>query len=192
MNIDQIVQKAGFVIRFRLISKLSATFRRLWFSILGMRIGKGTLIPPIFVSWPHQVTIGANCSLEHEINFKYDGIWKNENSIKIKDRVFIGSGTEFNIQHGITIGNDCLIASGCRFIDHDHGIVKGELMRLQPCPGKEIIIEDDVWIGANVIILKGVSIAKGAIIAAGAVLNKSVPAYEIWGGIPAKKIGERN
>jgi acetyltransferase-like isoleucine patch superfamily enzyme len=55
-----------------------------------------------------------------------------------------------------------------------------------------ITIEDDVWIGVNAVILKGVTIGKGAIIGAGAVVTKFVPPYEIWGGIPAKKIGQRS
>lgn len=91
----------------------------------------------------------------------------------------------------ISIGDNTLIASGSQFIDHDHGIDKNQLMRFQYGPEAEINIEEDVWIGANVIVLKGVSIGKGAVIAAGAVVNKSIPSYEIWGGVPAKKIGER-
>lgn len=49
-----------------------------------------------------------------------------------------------------------------------------------------IIIEDEVWIGTNALIMSGVTIGKGAIIGAGAVVTKSVPAYAIVGGVPAK------
>ena len=55
----------------------------------------------------------------------------------------------------------------------------------------EIVLEDDVWIGADVTVLKGVTIHQGAIIAAGSVLTKSVGAFEIWGGVPAKKLRDR-
>lgn len=54
-----------------------------------------------------------------------------------------------------------------------------------------VIFEGDNWIGANVTILKGVTIGKGSVIAAGAVINKDVPPYEIWGGVPARCIGKR-
>ena len=64
-------------------------------------------------------------------------------------------------------------------------------MRQQSCSSKEIIIENDVWIGVNAIVLKGVCIEKGAVIAAGAVVNQLIPSNEIWGGVPAKKIGDR-
>lgn len=55
----------------------------------------------------------------------------------------------------------------------------------------ETVIEDDVWIGFGAIVLAGVRIGRGAIVAAGAVVTRDVPPYEIHGGIPARKIGER-
>ena len=53
------------------------------------------------------------------------------------------------------------------------------------------MIEENVWIGTNSTVLKGVSIGKGAIIGAGSVVNKNVPQDEIWGGVPAKFIKKR-
>ena len=57
-----------------------------------------------------------------------------------------------------------------------------------PSNDKDIIIEDDVWIGTGAIILKGVTVGEGAIIAAGAVVTKDVPPYSIYGGNPASFI----
>lgn len=54
---------------------------------------------------------------------------------------------------------------------------------------KDIIVEEDVWIGVNVTLLQGAHISRGAIVAAGAVVNKFVPPYSIVGGVPAKVIG---
>lgn len=53
---------------------------------------------------------------------------------------------------------------------------------------KDVIIEEDVWCGANVVILKGVTIGRSSIIAAGSVVTKSVPPYSIVAGVPAKVI----
>jgi acetyltransferase-like isoleucine patch superfamily enzyme len=156
-----------------------------------MKIGKNTFLKKCFVTWPHKVSIGKNCRLEHHVYFHYDGIWSAGHSIIIGDNVFIGSGCEFNIKEKITVGNNSLIASGCRFIDHDHGTKKNELIGIQKGIEKEIVIGCDVWIGANAIILKGVEIGDGAVVAAGAVVTKSIPPYEIWGGFPANKIGKR-
>ena len=55
----------------------------------------------------------------------------------------------------------------------------------------ETIIEDDVWIGYRAILMAGVRIGRGAIVAAGAVVTRDVPPYEIHGGVPARRIGER-
>jgi acetyltransferase-like isoleucine patch superfamily enzyme len=54
-----------------------------------------------------------------------------------------------------------------------------------------VVIEDDVWCGANVTILKGVTIGRGSVIAAGAVVTKSFPPYSIIGGVPARLIKMR-
>jgi len=52
-------------------------------------------------------------------------------------------------------------------------------------------IEDDAWLGYGAVIMAGVTVGRGAIVAAGAVVTRDVPAYEIYGGVPARKIGER-
>ncbi len=187
-----VLQKAFFILRFRLIKGFAGFIRKLWFFIQGMQVGKGTVLPAMKITWPHKVKLGDNCKLEHDVYFKFDGFWKKGISINIGNNVFIGCGCEFNITESIIVGNDCLIGSGCRFVDHNHGIVTGMLMREQDGSGQSIIIGNDVWLGANVIVLKGVTIGDGAIVGAGAVVTKSIPAYEIWAGLPAKKRGERN
>lgn len=53
------------------------------------------------------------------------------------------------------------------------------------------IIEDDVWVGYGATIMAGVRIGRGSIVAAGAIVTKDIPPYQIYGGIPARKIGER-
>jgi virginiamycin A acetyltransferase len=54
-----------------------------------------------------------------------------------------------------------------------------------------VVVEDDVWIGANSVVLDGARIGKGAVIAAGSLVNGTVPPYEIWGGTPARFIKAR-
>jgi acetyltransferase-like isoleucine patch superfamily enzyme len=160
--------------------------------MMGMKIGSGTILSKLHVTWPHQILIGKNCLLEHNIFFKYNGVWSPGPSIIIGDNIFIGANCEFNIHKRMEIGNDTLIASGCKFIDHNHGINLDILMRKQLGPEEPIVVGCDVWIGVNTVILKGVSIGNGAIIAAGAVVTKSILPNEIWAGIPARKIGQRS
>lgn len=56
---------------------------------------------------------------------------------------------------------------------------------------QDVVIDEDVWLGSNVTILKGVHIGRGAIIAAGSVVTRSLPAYSIGGGVPAKVLKYR-
>lgn len=165
--------------------------RKMKYKLLGMDVGYNTYLPKIYTTFPNQVSIGNNCLLEDNLFFKYDGIWKKGKSIILGNYLFIGNGCEFNIRLKLIIGDHTEIASGCKFIDHDHGIKLGMLIGSQEPTVGEIIIGEDVWLGCNVIVLKGISIGSGAIVAAGAVVTKSIPANEIWGGIPAKKISAR-
>jgi acetyltransferase-like isoleucine patch superfamily enzyme len=187
----QIFQQACFVLRDRYFSKYIGQIRNLYYRLQGMKIGKGTYLSKVFVTWPHKVSIGRSCRLEHHIYFHHDGIWSVGYSVEIGDNVFIGSGCEFNITEKVLIGSNSLIASGCRFIDHDHGTKMGELIGTQPAVKKGITLEEDVWLGCNVVVLKGVHIGSGTVVAAGAVVTKSIPPHEIRGGVPARKIGER-
>ncbi|MFP5439219.1 MAG: DapH/DapD/GlmU-related protein [Bacteroidia bacterium] len=186
-----LTEKIIFKLNLSVLFKIRATLRNLYYRTAGMKIGNGTFLERIAVTWPHQVAIGSNCRLEHDIYFHFDGIHKPGPSIIIGDNSFVGFGCEFNITKKITIGTDCLIASGTKFIDHDHGMALDTLMRKQKSPESEIVIGDNVWLGVNVVVLKGVTIGRGAVVAAGAVVTKSIPENEIWGGIPAKRISER-
>lgn len=180
------------IFRFRYHFALRPLLRKLWWQAQGAQFGVGTSVSKLSMTWPHQVSVGARCALEEDIFFKYDGYWQPGPSIVVRDRVFLGRGCEFNIRRRIEIGRDSLIASGCKFIDHDHEMQTGDVpMNRQPCPEAAITLEEDVWLGVNVVVLKGVTIGRGAVVGAGAVVTKSVPAYEIWAGIPARKIGQR-
>ena len=178
--------------RLRVWYDVRPYLRRWWWQLQGARFGAGTRVPALTVSWPHQIRIGARCVLEPDICFKFDGIWQPGPSIVVGDHTFVGRGCEFNIRQTITIGRDCLIASGCKFIDHDHGFASpNQPMGAQIGAEVAIVIEEDVWLGANVIVLKGVTIGRGAIVAAGAVVTKNIAAGEIWGGVPARKLRHR-
>ena len=169
-----------------------ALIRKLYLQLFGAKIGAGTSIPKCIVHWPHQLEIGSGCILEPDIYFKFDGPWQPGPSIRIGDRVFVGRGVEFNVQGSIQIDDDSGIGSGCVLTDHNHGTANVESrMRDQPAEIAPIRIGKDVIVGVNSVILKGIQIGDGAVVAAGSVVTKSIPANEIWGGNPARKIRDR-
>lgn len=105
---------------------------------------------------------------------------------KIGKKVFVNHNCSITCVKEITIGDYCNIANNVVIVDHDHRV--GEYGVEEGLESTPVHIGNNVWIGANAVILRGVSIGDGAIIAAGAVVNHDVPSYEIWGGVPARKI----
>ncbi len=93
----------------------------------------------------------------------------------------------------IVIGDNVLIGPGVKLFCGNHGSeLNGVPMVFQGRREKDIVIGNDVWIGANSVVLSGVKINNGAIIASGSVVTKEVPENAIYGGIPAKLIKYRN
>lgn len=107
------------------------------------------------------------------------------------DQVHIGAGTEIQAEGGVTIGSNVVISFNCVFwsINHDYN---GELLpydynRIR----RPIVINDNVWIGRNVILNGGIRIGEGAVVGLGSVVTKDVPPLAIVGGNPAKIINFR-
>lgn len=114
--------------------------------------------------------------------------------VKMGNRIFINSDCKFILHdEGITINDYVAIGPGCTFItaNTDYSEWKVPMAIRDKKISKPIVIEEDVWIGASVIILPGVTVSRGAIVAAGAVVTKNVPSYSIVGWVPAKVIGWR-
>jgi len=108
-------------------------------------------------------------------------------NIRIGKRSGLGDFSNLYGQGGVDIGEDVMIASGCRIVPSNHGIDDQTLpISLQPSSSKGIKIGNGTWVGTNVVILDGVSIGIGAVIGAGSVVTRNVPDYAIVAGIPAK------
>jgi acetyltransferase-like isoleucine patch superfamily enzyme len=111
--------------------------------------------------------------------------------VVIGDRTRIGLGCV--LIGPVKVGNDIMFAQNIVVSGLNHGYKNIDIPpSLQPVETKQIIIEDDVWIGANAVITAGVTIGKHAVIAAGSVVTKSVPAYAVAGGNPAKILRQFN
>ena len=113
----------------------------------------------------------------------------NVDNIIIGENVFINYNCIMLSMSKITIGNNVLIGPNVVLTPATHSISASKRHNGAGY-AEDIVISDDVWIGANSVICPGVKIGKGAIIAAGAVVNKSVDDFTIVGGVPAKIIGK--
>lgn len=118
-------------------------------------------------------------------------------TISIGSDVFIGRGCCFQSEHGeIRIGDCVMFGPGVNIHGGNHDISAGVIPMIKRTKqlGEDglVSIGNDVWIGANAIILAGVSIGNGAVVAAGSVVNKDVPKNSVVGGVPAKVIKYRD
>jgi acetyltransferase-like isoleucine patch superfamily enzyme len=134
----------------------------------------------------------------HGRNFVFDpdGSYSFK-TIQVGDDVFIGPGAILQAsESSIIIGNKVLFGPNVTIMGGDHNTsVVGQFMYdvkvKRPEDDQPIVIEDDVWIGAGVTILKGVRLSRGCIVAAGAVVTHDVPPYSVAAGVPARVIGLR-
>jgi len=130
-------------------------------------------ISGINMPWSSNIYMGAN--------------FFNPSGITIGHDSLIGDHSFLDGRAPLVIGNHTSLASQVLIYNDEHDI---NSQNYQNSFGP-VTIGDYVFIGPRVIILPGVTIGRGAVVAAGAVVTKSIPNFEIWGGIPAKKIGLR-
>lgn len=139
-------------------------FAVLWFfmkKLSSMRIKDG-----VTVWFPRGISIGKNVS--------------------INEWVFLDGYGE------LSIGDNTRIAHGCSIVSEDHGYESVEIpIYKQKKVKRKVVIEEDVWLGAGVKVLKGVRIGKGSIVGAGAVVTRDLPSFSIAVGVPAEVIKRR-
>ena len=91
----------------------------------------------------------------------------------------------------VRIGRDVLFGPGVSVIASNHGIERGEPIRLQAWSDRDITIGDDVWIGAHSVVRAGVTIGDGCVVGAGAVVTRDLPPYTVCAGVPARVLSLR-
>lgn len=129
---------------------------------------------------------GKNVNVEHHAYFQ------NGFNIEIGDNS--GIGVNANIPNNTIIGKNVLMGPDVMFFPSSHRFEKKDqsIMEQGYEEPKQVVIEDDVWIGARVIIVGGIRIKHGAVIGAGSVVTKDVEPFSIVAGVPAKVIKFRS
>jgi acetyltransferase-like isoleucine patch superfamily enzyme len=157
---------------------------------LGARIGrKVSLGKRVEILRPRGVQIGQRVTMESDVWLK---LVTPEARLTIGEYTFVGKGVEMDVSERIEIGNHVLIAPSVFITDHNHNIAADQWIDQQGCTSSPVRIEDDVWLGARVVVLPGVTVGKGAVVGAGAVVNKNLPEYSISVGVPARVIRMRS
>ena len=176
----------------RVGSGISSRGLNLWFRLLGVRISGYVWMRRVSIPrrWS-DIVLCAGAALD-------DGVVLLSSGDSPSERIVIGSGTYINrytiidSAESIVIGSNTLIGPHCYITDHDHGRNPELQMKQQSLVANPVRIGSNVWLGAGVIVLKGVSIGDNAIVAAGAVVTRQVPPGSIVGGIPARILSSRS
>jgi len=138
-----------------------------------------------------KIIVGNGCEIYDNVVIRCVG---GNGDIVMGDFCYINPGAVLYSGNGIRMGNFVLVAAGAMIMPTNHAFNRRDIpIRHQGFAESKggIEIGDDVWIGANAVILDGARIGKGAIVGAGSVVSGTIPEYEIWAGIPSRKIGER-
>ena len=168
------MKKINLILYYLFVSKLPSSWwpggnyynkLRVFLLKKSIKIGKNTKIQKkVYVGSGNNLIIGDNCQINEFV--RLDNVKIGNNVMIAREVVFLGK-THNNSSLDIPMS-----AQG--FSDHFYSNV-----------------ENDVWIGLRSIVLPGLDIGEGAIIGAGSVVTKNIPAYTVWGGVPAKFIKSR-
>ncbi|APZ95932.1 Streptogramin A acetyltransferase [Fuerstiella marisgermanici] len=140
-----------------------------------------------------QIEVYGDLTLGRHVTLRQGCILRGTGSLSIGDRTVVNQNTIITAMQQVTIGADCMLAPGVYILDVDHKFESRERpIRDQGYRTSAAKIGDDVWLGAVVFILKGVTTGNGAIIAANSVVIQDVPPFTIFGGSPARKLRDRN
>ncbi|MCP2605213.1 acyltransferase [Candidatus Aminicenantes bacterium AH-873-B07] len=188
--------------------------RKIFYPLLFKKVGKGVVFGRnITIRHPHKISIGNNTFIDDNVVLDAKGeenegiiignnayIGRNvilsckEGSIYINDYCNISANCSLLSETKISLGKYCFLAGHCYLVaggNHSFEDVSKPIM-FQPSISKGgIKIEEDVWLGASVTVLDGVSIGRGSVVGAGAVVINSLPEYSISVGVPAKQIRKR-
>jgi len=188
--------------------------RRLFYSCLFQDIGQGVIFGRnITLRHPHKISLGDNTFIDD--NVVLDAKGEKNKGIRVGKNAYIGRNTILSCKEGsiflddycnlsancsllseteIRLGKYCFLAGNCYLVaggNHSFEDISTPIM-FQPSISKGgIKIEEDVWLGAGVIVLDGVSIGKGCVVGAGSVVTCSIAEYSIAVGSPAQKIKSR-
>jgi lipopolysaccharide O-acetyltransferase len=129
------------------------------------------------------------------VGLRIDAFGSKPRQVIFGSNVEIGDYVHIGALESVTIGDNVLMASKIYISDHDHGIYAGQntspagqIQSEKPLQISPVVIGNNVWLGENVCVLKGVHIGENSIIGASSVVTKSIPANSIAVGAPAKVV----
>ena len=154
------------------------------------KLGKGVIFEKgVWIFHPENIEIGDNVYVGHNTFLK--GYYKN--TLVIGNNTWIGQNCFLHGGGGLKIGNNVGMGPCVKILTHVHREPKDLSIPVLFCEQeyKQVIIEDDCYIGIGTVVLPGVIIGRGSLVGAGAVVTRNIPPYSVIAGVPAKVIRKR-
>lgn len=152
-----------------------------------------TAVGPRVRVWGHPIIrnggtmcIGERCRL-NSTTTRLELVTGREGTLEIGKRVFINYGCSIGATQSIRIGDDCTIGTYVIIMDNDYHCLEPDRRNEMP-PSAPITLEQNVWLGARVIVLRGVTIGANSVIGAGSVVTSNIPPNVVAAGMPARVI----
>ena len=186
-------------IAFHLVNRAAGLRARFWTGIyrpfLG-RMGRGARLERVaLLTNPHRIFLGDRVAVAHGARLEafthhrrhaYDGAIRIGDGTSIQPHVKLAAAAE------MVIGRDVLMGTRVFITDHDHDFadpdvhVGEQALRVRP-----VRIEDFVWLGENVVVLKGVTVGHHAVVGANSVVTRDLPPFAVAAGVPARVLRVR-
>lgn len=123
------------------------------------------------------------------INVEHGAEFGSGRGVVLRERACLGVRAQVLGEGGLEIGRDVMMGPDVTIVTQDHRATPDG--RFEGYERARVVLEDDAWIGARAVILKGVTVGRSAIVAAGAVVSRDVPPFSIVGGVPARVLKMR-
>lgn len=185
-------------IRYLLATFMSKLICSFYFYVRGVQIGsfKSAGVPYVYKSFSARIVIGDRFTMNNGVRYSGLGI-NGKCRIEVRDtaQLVIGnnvgmSDVTITCHEKITIGNNVLLGVGAVVRDSDsHSLNPQDRLIGLDWKNKQtapIVIKDNVFVGMNTIILKGVTIGENSVVGAGSVVSRDIPDNEVWAGNPAR------
>jgi len=193
---------------------LGLFLRKIFYPCLLKKVGEGVVFGRnITLRHPQKISLGANCFIDDNVILDAKG--EENRGLELGENVYIGRNSILSCKEGsiligdysnissncsllseteIKLGKYCFLAGHCYLVaggNHSFDDITTPIM-FQPSFSKGgISIADDVWLGAGVIVLDGVTIGRGSVVGAGSVVTQPLPEYSVAVGSPAERIRNR-
>lgn len=176
----------------RILHSLASRLRAAVLRLRGARIQGHVWLRAVDIPRRHRnIVLSDGAALDRGVTLLVNGSPTDEVAIEIGPRVYINRHAMLDACESIRIGADCMIGPFCYITDHDHTRGSDGRPATGPLRAGRVLIGEGCWLGAHVVVLKGVTIGPGAVIGAGSVVTKDIPAGVTAVGNPARVIASR-